>query len=419
MGKNKYGNITKDNLQDNLKSYTDSQTEVLSNGKDFYIHFIDNNRYYVINENSDISGPVTVDRAVDKYPGDITKDIYGNDLSGDTEENAYQINCIEDLCAMSNIVATTSNFNNKYFALMRDLDFKSDLSYINGYISIKGDIPSYSSKEELMERLTTGDGFVPIAHKGSGFKGGNFNGNFYTISNLYENYGENNEFQCGLFSHSWNAVIQNLVIEGNIITAQNAGGIIGGEARNTTISNCVNKVNIISINESGWLGGIASYVYKGSSLIRNCFNYGNIGNGRFSGGILGCDWSLDGSLIYNCFNAGNGTIGILGGKLNSPTQILNCFNYGTCSKFAIGNPDTATNCFYLTGIAPESGINSAIAYDKQYMKSETFVNELNNFIETGANTLGIDTTGYAKWIYQENNFPTLDFRTIWNGTEWE
>ena len=53
------------------------------------------------------------------------------------------------------------------------------------------------------------------------------------------------------------------------------------------------------------------------------------------------------------------------------------------------------------------------------MKSEEFVNELNTFIETGGNESNIDTTGWAKWIYNENDFPTLDVKTTWNGTEWE
>ena len=110
----------------------------------------------------------------------------------------------------------------------------------------------------------------------------------------------------------------------------------------------------------------------------------------------------------------------MGGKLSAQTQIVNCFNYGTCSTAAIGSPSTAINCSYLTDSAPEGGNNSNIvAYDEQYMTSENFVNELNTFITTNASTSDIDTTGLAKWIYQENAFPTLDFHTIWNGTQWE
>ena len=32
-----------------------------------------------------------------KYPGDIKKTVNGDELAG-TEDNPYEINCIEDLC---------------------------------------------------------------------------------------------------------------------------------------------------------------------------------------------------------------------------------------------------------------------------------------------------------------------------------
>lgn len=64
------------------------------------------------------------------------------------------------------------------------------------------------------------------------------------------------------------------------------------------------------------------------------------------------------------------------------------------------------------------------------MKSQDFVNELNSNIENGfsyeqeneegvVETVTIDTIGCAKWVYNENSYPTLDLKTIWNGTTWE
>ena len=62
---------------------------------------------------------------------------------------------------------------------------------------------------------------------------------------------------------------------------------------------------------------------------------------------------------------------------------------------------------------------SIIDYEETQMKSKEFVDELNTFIETGGNGDNIDTTGWAKWIYHENQFPTLDVKTTWDGTEWK
>ena len=106
MGENKYGNITKSDLQNKLDDHTgQGKTEVLHDGKDtLYVYFIDTNRYYTVDMDGIVNGPVMADRSEDKHPGDITKDEDGNELSGDTKDDAYQINCIEDLCALSNCV---------------------------------------------------------------------------------------------------------------------------------------------------------------------------------------------------------------------------------------------------------------------------------------------------------------------------
>lgn len=50
------------------------------------------------------------------------------------------------------------------------------------------------------------------------------------------------------------------------------------------------------------------------------------------------------------------------------------------------------------------------------MKSQNFIEQLNNYIET--NTDEITTLLWAKWIKGENGYPTLDFNTIWDGTKW-
>ena len=82
-----------------------------------------------------------------------------------------------------------------------------------------------------------------------------------------------------------------------------------------------------------------------------------------------------------------------------------------------GNINQIKNCFNLKGSA--IGNEYIIDYEETQMKSKEFVDELNTFIETGGNGDNIDTTGWAKWIYHENQFPTLDVKTTWDGTEWK
>lgn len=417
MGENKYGNITKENLQNELDNYTgDGKTEVLYDGEDtLYVYFIETKRYYTVNIEGIVNGPVTADRAEDEYPGDITKDENGNELSGDTEDDAYQINCIEDLCAFSNACNTGTSYSNKYIVLTKNLDFKSDLSYINGQIITEGNIPSCNSIEELREILTTGNGFYAIGFKTSYHFRGTFDGRYHKITNLYENF-EESDILGGLFGDSFRgAIIKNITVEGNINNNHDAGGI-STNAAGVTFINCVNKVNVKSKDTGAYIGGIAGSAYEKGRFI-NCVNYGKIEGGRFNAGILGWDWSKS-SLIYNCINGNDSAVAITRNiYTDDKIQIFNTINTGKCASVTAGNINQIKNCFNLKGSA--IGNEYIIDYEETQMKSKEFVDELNTFIETGGNGDNIDTTGWAKWIYHENQFPTLDVKTTWDGTEWK
>ena len=103
MGKNKRGNLVEEEFQEAMDSNTgEDKTEVTDIGDEFEVYFKESNRYYNVDKNGSILGQLEV--VTDPYPGDITKDENGNILTGDSKEDAYQINCIEDLVAFSNTV---------------------------------------------------------------------------------------------------------------------------------------------------------------------------------------------------------------------------------------------------------------------------------------------------------------------------
>ena len=425
MGENKYGNITKEDLQNELDDYTgDAKTEVLHDGEDtLYVYFIETERYYTVDIDGIVNGPVTADRAEDEYPGDITKDKNGNELSGDTEDEAYQINCIEDLCALSNSCNKGTTYQNKYIVLTKNLDFKSDLSYINGQIITEGNIPSCNSIEELREILTTGEGFCPIGTNANGrddtFRG-YFDGSYYTISNLYVD----RDKKAGVFGACWNAGIKNIVVKGEINVRNDlssslvqAGGITSW-SRGSSFINCINYTNIKGVS-SARMGGISGVEYNDGSNFINCANYGTITGGSNSAGILGWDWSMN-SKIYNSLNANKAPNGIVAcGYANTYTELVNTIIYGKCNYLIEKGITKINHSFYLIENIISSNNELFVGYNEQKMKSKEFVDELNTFIETGGNGNNIDTTGWAKWIYHENDFPTLDVKTTWNGTEWK
>ena len=351
MGNNKYGNIEQSELQEQLNKETkEGKTEVSDVGDEFEVYFKDSKRCYTVDKDGNILGQVEV--AEDTCPGDITKDENGKTLTGDSLEEAYQINCIEDLVAFSNISNGTgviiedgeiknltaddkTNFSNKYIILTRNLNFKSKASYIDSQRTDFGDINGNNDDGNiLMVELTTENGFQPIGN----FRG-TFDGNGKILSNLYEK----NNGNAGLIKDLSYGIVKNLEITGEIIClGDNAGGISAGYG---SIENCINRVNIQATGNN--IGGITGGEFAG--IITNCKNYGNIEGINIVGGI-GASWGT----ITNCQNYGKikGTQ-IVGGISGRYSVTTNCQNYGKIGEEATGT--------YIGGIIGQT-TNSNIDY---------------------------------------------------------
>ena len=126
MGKDRYGNLSQENLQKALDNITkDGNTEVLPDGINFVVKFIESDRYYQVDGDGNVTDPIEV--IVDPYPGNITVGIDGEELDG-SEANPYEIWCIEDLVQFSKDI--NYKYNNKIIELCRTLDFSSTLSII-------------------------------------------------------------------------------------------------------------------------------------------------------------------------------------------------------------------------------------------------------------------------------------------------
>ena len=378
--KDVYGDITKENLQDVLnKEVGIDKTEVSDLGKELEVLFKNSNRYYTIDKDGKISDVKEI--ISDKTPGDITKDKNGNELDG-SEEHPFEIWCIEDLLAFSNMVngngkkfvngvavdiISEEYFSQKYIALKIDLDFKSRFSYINSERTDFGDINGNDSDgNQLIIEMTTGTGFAPIGYKSWNFNG-TFNGEGHKIKNLYEKNKSDSDV-LGLFGMIKDSTIKNLTVTGNIntegdlterytsaggivgygsgkiincvsdvninISGYGAAGILGREMRNAEIVNCINLATITNTTES-----TAGIVGRSEANIKiyNCYNLGDIiSTGYQVGGILGFVYNE--ATVINVYNAGNiplngadgrsGIIGSLGWASISGT-IKNAYNVGT------------------------------------------------------------------------------------------
>ena len=384
MGNNKYGNIEEGELQEQLDKETgEGKTEATDIGNEFEVVFKESNRYYTIDKDGNVGEAQDV--IEDGNPGDITVGRDGETLDG-SEEHPYEIWCIEDLVAFSNMVdgsgiilengepveiTIPNNFSGKYIVLKANLNFKSRLSYQNSERTDFGDINGIEDDgNTLMNEMTTGTGFKPIGLNNIFY--GNFDGKdketeeIYKISNIYINYENDTQLNSYGFGRSIGlfgtgqvqyTIIKNLEISGEIKGAGHTGGIIGQYAN--LIENCTNYANITGYN---MVGGIVGY----SAQITNCTNTGDIvitgrrwGYGG-AGGIIG-----NGDNVKNCINkgdiSGNVTVGgIVGHNRSSDCKIDNCGNYGNVT---------------LNGTSNQSAVGGILGYNAQKVEIKNTYNQ--------------------------------------------
>ena len=358
------------------------------------------------------------------------------DSSYGTEENQYQITCIEDLMdfmynangisvKQDGTLAYTNlnNFSNKYFKLLDNLDFKSIESYEDFTRKDYGDINKNGKCETIIEELSTSAGFMPISQFS-----GTLDGNGLEICNIYinkesgasglistinstgivKNLGLVNSSisgtnYVGSIAGSCAGTIEKCFNTGNISGVSNCGGILGYLVNGGTVSLCYNTGNI-SYETGENMGGI---IGMARSKVEKCYNLGNVeGSKNCIGGIVGSGYSV----VDECFNGGciNGysyVAGIVGRNYGNGNNaiIKNCYNYGgmnSTNKTYVGaitgcNYNIVQNCYTvcsrLCGGWSKDAINSYYlasansgreARTEEFMRTQEFVDILNTRTDT-------------------------------------
>ncbi|MBR6033312.1 MAG: hypothetical protein IKP28_00935 [Clostridia bacterium] len=308
-----------------------------------------------------------------------------------TANDPWVINSIEDLVAFAYNVNSNSNlYSGQFVELGLSLDMQSNSSYANpatAYTSSNYGYSPNSSGTSIKNILTdnNGSGFIPIGNGQSNGFAGTFNGNNYSINNLYIN---STSFS-GLFGATASPVnIYNLELKECDITSSNnrAGGIIAKSNSNVIIDNCITSgsvngnqgaagmigecisakitnsyntcdVQCTSSYASGIMGNNSSSNY-GSIIVLNCYNGGTITANGSTGGIIAIGSYNSSNIIANCFNYGNmiNTGGEAVGGIAGETyhvDFLNCYNVGKVTGWnytggVIGKGRSASHC-YNTG----------------------------------------------------------------------
>ena len=227
------------------------------------------------------------------------------------------------------------------------IENEANLAWFRDEVNKTSGVSTINAK--LMASLDMGGNlFVPIA-AGSGKTGfkGTFDGNGFTISNLYINSEELGEIPNKLCTDKPNCnaqnagfigvlkagTVKNLNLENvDVVAATNIGaaggndnpvsvGPIVAHQENGTIENCFASGNILTSGQGNGIGGIVGNAWSGK--IKNCLSTVDVwvsGDDSFVGGVVGYvrkggtvtieSCAYDGSIIIN---SGNGVAGGIAG----------------------------------------------------------------------------------------------------------
>ncbi len=360
---------------------------------------------------------------------------------GSADENGtYQIGGVDKFAAFAYLVKNdNSNFGDADIVLNIDLDLG-------------------------------GEAWTPIGNTNNRFSG-KFDGGGYEISGLFI---ESSSDYQGLFGYINDATITNVSVSGSVSGKGYVGGVVGRAVSNSKITNCNNSATVTG--NSDQVGGIVGYTDTSSTItdcnnsgditslsgygsvggivgsatyiVKNCYNSGTItatgSSYRNVGGVAGFAGSS--STVTSCYNSGvvvasgtdtNNVGGVVGnncnstvascyntGKVNGGTYVggvvgynnyngdttttTNCYNIGevsggytsTCSVIGY-NTSIVTNCYYLDSTVTDG---NATAMSDTYMQSEEFVTTLNSD--------SYDYNQTQPWVYNLDNYPTLDFDAV-------
>ena len=254
--------------------------------------------------------------------GTITGGTFNTPITGSgTESDPYQISTADQLKLFRDIVngagGQTQN-RGAYAVLTADIDLNNEP-------------------------------WTPIGPDRDSAYTGTFDGQGHTVKNLSVTVNVQ-PGRAGLFGCVKDGTIRKLTVAGSVSCTANQGwcGGIAGYAKSETIENCASLCTVSNTGIDARVGGIVGYVPSSSSMtiIRDCYNIGNITGGRdnggsYTGGI--CGFYLSGQ-IFNCYNVGE----ITGGN--------------DIDKIAVYGYNKPTNCYYLSDTDTDTAAKPAVQF---------------------------------------------------------
>jgi hypothetical protein len=299
----------------------------------------------------------------DSLPGTIVPVFAGG--SG-TEEDPYQISTPTQLDSVR-------HYLDAHFVLVNDIDL---------------DVAPYNE----------GEGWEPIGEFLVESYAGNFDGNDFSVLNLFIDRGDQNSI--GLFgSLGGSSSISNIVLENIDITGRTYTGGLVGHNNGADINN-LNVSGQISGNEC--VGGIAGYHFSGT--LTNSFSNSAVSGWR-AGGLAGCN---NGSISFS-YTTGDitGTFTQIGGAIGQNTGIItNSYSLGdvvggTKTGGFIGRNTGAVSNSYSNGSVfgtSELGGFIGVAEESSTLTNNYWSKEISKQLNSSSST---DTTGITQLTIPE------------------
>ena len=280
---------------------------------------------------------------------------------------------------------TVDNFNN-YFIIRDGYDLQMMQEFLSGNFELANNIYGNNlngNNTGSFANWNAAAGFVPVGNSSNLFFKGNFNGNGYTINNLYIN--NPTLTYTGLFGYigatanisnigmvnisvtgqndvgglvGWNlGLVANSYSTGNITAGNNncIGGLVGFNDSGSIVANSYSTVNVTAGNSSNYIGGLVGENYN-YGTIQNSYSTGTVttsGNstvfGAYIGGLVGQNFGS----IQNSYSTGNVIAGdysrYIGGLVggNNPSGTIK-------NSYCTGNVD-AGYCAYIGGLVGSNG----------------------------------------------------------------
>ncbi len=262
-----------------------------------------------------------------------------------TSELPYLIYTVQDLIQMRDRLNNdNSNYGNKVYKLMSDLDFSNEASWLPiGNSDTTPFTGIFDGNNKIIKKIRIGTQNSSVSLTNAGLFGKVSGGDIRNLSVQWTNLSSTNGNAGGIIGLLLGGTITNCNSSGNIINSYSIAGGIVGSASNSTITNCYSTGNITSQSTSGGIAGTLS-----SGTVNNCYATGDIttSDGPCAGGIGG---SSSDCCIINSYSTGiisstssSSTFGsyyycLSGGISGSGGCIINCYSTGNinCSSIYV------------------------------------------------------------------------------------